>query len=85
MQCRKCKNDTFKIEIIDLCSDCEHNGAYDGEEWIYDQDIIDQKNLTRDEAQEGGQCQFGSNWNAGCYMFICAKCGGKINLAVMED
>ena len=86
MVCPKCKAELFKIEIRDDCSKCEHNGAMtwaDG--YTYDSGEIETKDLDRTQARDEGECNMGSCFDNGCYIFICAKCGHTTNLAVLED
>jgi len=86
MKCGKCKSNIFTIDIIPCCDDCDQNKAYDHdtEEYTDDIQIIDEKELMRDHVEEEGECEFGSAFGAGCYMFRCVNCGTKTNLSVME-
>ncbi len=86
MKCKKCKNNTFKITIIQDCSDCVHNAAYDDDrERIYDQAEIDRLGLERIAVEEDGECNLGTAFGGGCYMFICVKCGLKAYLPVVDQ
>lgn len=88
-QC-KCGSEFFRIEEKD-CSDCPHNGAwlYDEKneegEYIYDEAIIKEKGLSRNQAQDENQCNFGDCYNEGCYMFTCSVCSKQTNLPLGVD
>lgn len=84
--CRKCTNvkpedHVFEIEIINDCTDCEYNGAWDEENhmYVYDKDI-DYLGVDRSEAFEKSCCKLGESQDNGCYMFTCHQCGNKTNL-----
>ena len=74
----ECGHDRFKIEKIPECHGCEFNGAWDETEYTYDEKTIIQKSLQRTEANEEGNCQLGENYNRGCEMYACGKCGEKL-------
>lgn len=82
MNCKKCGNSLFTITIKD-CADCEHNGAYD--EYIYDQAIIDEKNINRLQSAIEGECNMGTSHDNGCYFFECANCDSLSNLPLLWD
>ena len=86
MKCSECKSTLFTIDIIPCCDDCNQNSAYDSEdeEYTFDLMLIDSRGLIRDHVQEEGECNFGSAFGAGCYMFRCINCDYKTNLPVME-
>jgi hypothetical protein len=87
MKCRKCKNILFTIQIIPCCGDCSENSAYDPEkeEYIDNDKIINEFEMIRDHVEHEGECNFGTAFGAGCYMFTCNKCNAKINLAVSDS
>lgn len=82
-----CDNSSFTIELYTECSDCPNNGAYDRDEddYIYDEEIIKNKVLLRDQAANDGQCSFDICFDNGCYMFTCTECGQKFMLPLMEN
>jgi len=82
-----CGSELFRIKKLDNCFECENNGAYSpGDGYVYDKKQIEDESLERNQAVKEGECLFGSCWDdAGCYMFICAKCNKKTNLAIMEE
>jgi hypothetical protein len=86
MKCKKCDNILFKIQVIPCCDDCEANDAYDPdeEEYIDDVKVIDLKELIRNHVSEQGECSFGSAFGAGCHVYICDKCNGKTNIAILD-
>lgn len=86
MNC-KCGNNLFKIDRIPCCDDCSENGAWDANEQAltYDDKLISEKSLTRCQVDEDGECRFGYAYEAGCYMFICSKCGHKDHLPLSES
>jgi hypothetical protein len=86
MECKKCSNSLFVVQIIPCCDDCDQNAAYDydAEEYTLDMKVIDEKELLRDHVVEEGECKMGSAFGAGCYMFSCSKCNNKTNLSVMD-
>lgn len=86
MKCKKCEHLLFKIHVIPCCDNCSENAAWNEnqEEYTYDEKIILEKELIRDHVAEEGECAFGSASGSGCYMFICASCGNKTNLAILE-
>ena len=83
----ECGNDLFKIEIRSECHTCEDCGAYDedAEEYIYDEEIINNKGLDRTEVEEDGQCKFDTAFGSGCHMYTCSKCGNKSNIPFLES
>ena len=87
MKCEKCQSILFKIQIIPCCGDCSENLAYDYdiEEYISDIKIIEEKELERGHVYEEGECNFGTAFGSGCYMFICHDCNWKTNLAVTDS
>ena len=85
MKCSKCKGVLFTIQVIPCCDDCDQNGAYDENgDLVYDEKIIDEKDLTRDEVAEDGECKMDTAYGAGCFMFVCNSCHHKTNLPVMD-
>ena len=84
MKC-KCGGNLFTVQIIPCCSDCDQNPAHDGENYIYDQKEIDEKDLERSGVEDDGECKFGTAQGAGCYMFTCPKCHWKTNLYVSDS
>lgn len=86
MKCKKCGANLFYIQIIPCCDDCDQNGAWDAdtEEYTYDLQTIENKELTRTHVEEEGECLMDSAWGSGCYMFICAKCNHRTNLPVTD-
>ena len=85
MKCIKCNSELFKIEIMGGCDSCVHNGAWDGEDYIYDADIIHNKMLTRDQTESENECELGNCWDCGCYLFACSSCGHETNLAAINE
>ena len=85
MKC-KCGNFLFTIDIIPCCDDCSENGAWDSDtsEYVYDEGVINNFDLERDEVQNDGECRFDTAFGAGCYMFTCNNCNKKTNLPVMN-
>lgn len=83
--CFSCKSTLFEITLLDDCSDCEHNGAYTDEGYIYDEDEIKEHNLIRDQVENDGECDLGPAWGCGCYMFECVKCKTIFNLGLIDD
>jgi hypothetical protein len=86
MKCKNCGGVLFTIQVIPCCDDCDQNGAYDpeSEEYIYDLEIINTKELIRSAVDEEGQCRMDTAFGAGCYMFKCVSCRRKENLACQE-
>ena len=83
MKC-KCGNDTYYITIMGECGDCENNGAWTEDGYIYDASIIEDFLLTRSESYEEGQCGLGNSWDFGCYMFKCSECDSITHLGMSE-
>jgi len=85
-KCQDCKNDLFKIITIPCCDDCSENAAWDPDEQGYTTDIklIDEKELSRTQVQDEGECQYGTAYGSGCKMFVCSKCGRKENWPAIE-
>ena len=87
MKCRKCEATLFTIQVIPCCDDCDQNPAYDTDkkEYIYDSEIIDQKELDRVGVEDDGECKMGTAFGAGCYLFTCSVCHHKEHLAVSDS
>jgi len=86
MNCSKCKGPLFRINHIPCCDDCDQNAAYnpDTEEYTYDLKTIEDKELTRCQVEEEGECRMDSAWGNGCYMFICDRCNHRRNLPLIK-
>ena len=86
MKCDKCEKDIFKIKRIPSCDDCPENGAYDDEtdEYIYDVKKIEWKELIRNQVFMDNECNFGTAFGTGCWMFTC-ECGDITNVSAVED
>lgn len=86
MKC-KCGNNLFTIQIIPCCSDCSENDAWDEDNDKFTNDLktITSKNLERNYVSENGECNYGTAFGAGCYMFTCSKCNKKRNLAIIDN
>jgi len=88
MKCKKCECEIFKIKIKMTCYFCEENGAeineendsYNGEDYIYDKEIISKLGIERTQAIESGLCNVGEAAGMGCWKAICNNCGFKTNL-----
>lgn len=81
-----CGNDKFYIEIKRDCYECDHNGAWNSN-WCYytlDLDIINDLGLTRNQAENEGECELGHSYNNGCHMYKCTECGRLTNLPLIE-
>ena len=86
--CPECGSKQFHIFDRDKCGDCPNNGAFlpNGDddllhgEYIYDEAIIKEKGLVRDEAFQEGECAFGLCYDSGCNVFKCINCGHEWNL-----
>lgn len=86
MKCSKCNNNLFYIKIIPCCDDCSENPAYDEDTSDYTTDLktIDDKSLERSGVENDGECNFGTAYGPGCYMFVCKECNHATNLSVMD-
>ncbi len=86
MKCSKCKNNKFFIELEPCCEECEANAAFDPDldEYIYDLEIIESKDLERNHVNREGECDYGSTYGAGCHMYICTECTTIINMPFVE-
>ena len=82
MKCKKCKNKLFTIEIETNRDDCPENGAFDNDknEYIFDEKIIDMKELFRNHVKNEGECNLSTAHGMGCTKIICSKCGLTTNI-----
>jgi len=61
------------------------------EMWNYDEDLRNKANdtlgldLSRHQSQDEGECQMGSNWDAGCSLYICSDCGDIVDFVAFVD
>lgn len=83
MKC-KCGNELFKIQNNLSCIDCENNGVYTEDGYVYHQNIVDRE-LQRTEVNDEGKCRLGTSFGQGCYIFICAKCDHKTNIPLLDN
>ena len=85
MKCKKCENDTFRVQVIPCCHDCDQNPAYDPDlGYTTDLKVIAEKELVRDGVENDGECDMGNAYGAGCYQFICTACNTRDHLPVVE-
>ena len=75
-KCSKCQGEKFNVIEEQDCESCEYNGAWDDnkKQYIYDQDVIDELGLVRDEADDSGSCTMGDCFNSGCHRYMCVRC-----------
>ena len=79
--CKECPKNGFYIgyEVAEELNIEEESSYY------YDEDIrlraekITSSKVVRTEAEEEGECEIGTNWNAGCSMYICPACGKHVD------
>ena len=78
----KCGHESFFIIIKHSCKHCQHNGVYVDKDYIFPEKTDEERTMCNDDRE----CEIGSNFNGGCYMFICCKCE-KLheNLPLMYD
>ena len=63
----------------------------DDEMWNYDEDLLNKANdtfgldLSRHQSQDEGECQMGSNWGAGCSLYVCSHCGDTVGFVAFVD
>jgi len=43
------------------------------------------KEVKRTECEDDGECNMGSNWNAGCSLYVCANCGDTVGFVAFVD
>ena len=75
MKCKKCKNDTFRVEKR-TCETCVMNEIWDGENWVRPQSSADFHKERNSEMN--GECAMGSNYNKGCTLMTCSGCGSSL-------
>ena len=83
MKC-KCGNNLFIIQVISCCDDCDQNPAYYDEQSTYDLKLIDEKELDRVGVEDNGECNMGTAYGPGCYMFVCKDCNDKTHLPIID-
>lgn len=83
MKCDKCKSNTFAVEIKSECDTCVYNGWYCKDVHMYKYDNPGVGDV-RDQAYQDGECNMGTNFNAGCYLFKCTVCGNDSHLPTCE-
>ena len=83
MKCQ-CGNELFRIQNNLSCIDCQYNGLYTEDGYVYRKNIVDEE-LRRNEVDDEGTCMFGTSFGQGCYMFICSECGHETNLLLIDN
>jgi hypothetical protein len=68
----------MQVQVRKFCDTCSHNGWKDADneddDWHYGEDIPDEVKHILQEARGEDECELGSNFNAGCRIYICAEC-----------
>jgi len=83
----KCGSTSMKVEQRHQeCAECPNNGWYDSDpevcEYKYEEEG---RKSDRTEAQDEGECGMGTNWDAGCSLYICNGCGKTIDFVPYVD
>jgi len=84
--CDKCPKNGFyvdpdTIKELGVDEDCKY---YDEELRLRTEEITG-KDIARTESVDNGECSMGSNWNAGCTLFICSSCGRHIDFVAFTE
>jgi len=80
--CSKCGVNAFRIIETTSCSKCRCNGVYNEEEEEYTHDMKTIKTMEKEDPRlaertqcwNEGECDMGSNHDAGCWVFECINC-----------
>jgi hypothetical protein len=84
--CSKCHNNGFCVDpdvMAELDTD-EDYIYYDEELRLKAEERMGQE-VVRTEAEDHGECKMGSNWNAGCSLYTCSKCGKLVDFVSFVD
>lgn len=73
MMCAKCGNVAFTQDHRSSCAVCEYNGVWDEVICVYSYPPGDHDN--RSQAELEWECALGGNYNAGCDLLTCTRCG----------
>ena len=78
--CDNCVHNGYRIYDVQLENlNIEERSRY------YDEDLRKKASedlgmdIIRDEAEDDGRCNMGENWNAGCSLYTCSKCGKVVS------
>jgi len=69
MTCKKCKTNTFKINILTDCDKCKYN------------EIINEIS----QVEETGECSWGTSYNAGCWLVECTVCRTIVHIPNFQE
>ena len=88
MKCDKCNCRAFNIEIKNECDECEHNRWWDedkeGDNWQPLPPPDDIENVYY-KTDDDGECEMGTSFNAGCYLFKCTTCGNVTHCPTFRE
>jgi len=85
-ECSTCKQNGFILSP----DTAEALGV--GEKYMYyderlriDAGTMLNKTISRTECEDSGECDMGTNWNAGCSLYICAECDKTVDFVAFVD
>ena len=87
MNCKKCKNNLWRITTKKSCDNCENNMYHDTQTDEYEFYSKDNENLIMDYNMVGeeGECFLGASYDYGCHIYVCDNCGWTENLPMMVE
>jgi DNA-directed RNA polymerase subunit RPC12/RpoP len=77
VKCFKCGSDIQKM-YVGKCWDCDYNGVWNGEKYIYPDEVND--NELRTQVKKTGRCKVSDTNGNGCWLYKCAECGAVLDL-----
>ncbi len=87
--CKDCGRATMLISKRHDCNKCKHNGLVTDEDtsnfWHYDSEDREETTEIMTSAETNGECQMGSNWDAGCVLFVCPDCEKVVDYVAFVD
>ncbi len=84
--CNKCEHNGFCVdpEVMKELDTDEDYRYYDEGLRLRAEERMGSK-VVRTEAMDNGECNMGSNWNVGCSLYTCSKCGKHVDFIAFSD
>ncbi len=85
-ECDKCEHNGFALDPETAKElGVEEKCQYYDERLRTDAERLTGREIVRYECSDNGECNMGSNWNAGCSLYTCSKCSKHIDFVAFVD
>ena len=83
LKCPSCDSESVRVEVRDKCKGCANNPCerkdVDGICELSGHACVKPGcESIEDSASVSGECDYGTTFNAGCWIVTCAKCGRHV-------